>query len=96
MSDLRKGDIVQNAFAGNSNSYRYLLFWGKGTCRQGRYTHKVYNCIGYDGKKVQLFREPDGLVKIGHMAEFDAFIEALRQLGERNDDYCSYGVRGEK
>lgn len=85
MADFRKGDIVQNLFAGQENPTRFLLYIGKGTCRQGRYTHKVYNCIGYDGKKVQLFCDPDGLVKVGHMYEFDVFMAALEALADRKD-----------
>ena len=80
MSEFRKGDIVQNIFAGKGNPFRYLLYLGKGTCRQGRYTHKVFDCIGFDGQKVQIFRENDPLVVVGHMAEFDAFMVALKNL----------------
>lgn len=84
MADYRTGDIVRNIFAGEGNPFRYLLYIGKGTARQGRYSHKVYNCIGFNGEKVQLFRDPDGLVKVGHMDEFDAFVTALNALkGER-------------
>lgn len=85
MADFRKGDIVQNLFAGKNNPTRFLLYIGKGTCRQGRYSHKVYDCIGYDGKKVQLFRDPDGIAKVGHMDEFDAFMAALKALADRKD-----------
>ena len=80
MRDFKKGDIVRNIYAGKGNPYRYLLYLGKSTIRQGRYRHKGYDCIGYDGGKVQLFREHDPLVLVGHMAEFDAFISALRKL----------------
>lgn len=86
MADFRKGDIVQNLFAGKNNPTRFLLYIGKGSCRQGRYSHKVYNCIGYDGSKVQLFRTPDGIAYIGHMQEFDAFMDALAALKDRKDD----------
>ena len=80
MGDFRKGDIVRNVFAGKNNPTAHLLYLGKGTCRQGRYSHKVYNCIGYDGQKVQVFRENEPLVLVGHMTEFDAFMAALRSL----------------
>lgn len=82
MSDLRKGDIVRNIYAGKGNPCAYLLYLGKGTCRQGRYRHKVYDCIGYDGKKVQVLRENDPLVLVGHMDEFDAFLAALKGLAQ--------------
>lgn len=85
MADFRKGDIVQNIFAGKNNPTRFLLYIRKGTCRQGRYSHNVYDCIGYDGKKVQLFRDPDGLIKVGHMDEFDAFMATLKALADRKD-----------
>ena len=83
MGDFRKGDIVRNIYAGEGNPYRYLLYLGKGAIRQGRYRHKVYDCLGYDGEKVQLFRENDPLVLVGHMEEFDAFMAALRSLADR-------------
>lgn len=86
MCDLRKGDIVNNTYAGENNPTRYLLYIKKGTCRQGRYTHKVYDCIDYEGQKTQIMRDPDGLVKVGHMEEFDAFMAALRALKDRKDD----------
>ena len=85
MADFRKGDIVRNIFAGENNPTAHLLYLGKGTCRQGRYSHKVYDCIGYDGRKVQVFRNPEPFVLVGHMAEFDAFMAALRALADRKD-----------
>lgn len=80
MHEFNKGDIVQNIFASRNNPCRYLLYLGKGSCRQGRYSHKTYDCISYDGRKIQLFREDDPLVVIGHMKEFDDFLVALRKL----------------
>lgn len=80
MADFRKGDIVCNVFAGKANPNRYLLYLGKSTIRQGRYKSKGYDCLNYDGKKVQLFREHDPIVFVGHMAEYDAFIKALESL----------------
>jgi len=85
MAEFHKGDIVRNIFAGKNNPTAFLLYLGKGTCRQGRYRHKVYNCIGYNGRKVQVFRANEPLVLVGHMAEFDAFIAALKELANRRD-----------
>lgn len=81
---FRKGDIVMNRFAGKGNPTRFLLYLGKSTITQGRYRSKGYDCLGYHGEKVQLFRENDPLVYIGHMDEFDAFVEALKRLGACN------------
>lgn len=86
MAEFREGDIVRNVYAGEGNPYRYLLYLGKSTIRQGRYRHKGYDCLGYDGEKVQLFREHNPLVLVGHMAEFDAFISALKSLRDRKED----------
>lgn len=36
MADFRKGDIVQNLFAGKTNPNRFLLYIGKGTCSTKR------------------------------------------------------------
>lgn len=83
LKPLRKGDIVRNIFAGDNNPTAHLLYLGKGTCRQGRYRHKVYDCISYEGRKVQVFREPEPFVVVGHMDEFDAFMAALEKLDRR-------------
>lgn len=80
MNDFRKGDIVYNVFTTERNPTHYLLYLGKSTIRQGRYRSKGYDCLAYDGRKVQLFREPEPLVYVGHMAEFDAFMKALKNL----------------
>lgn len=77
-----KGDIVQNRFAGEHNPRKLMVYLGKSTIRQGRYRHKGYTCLDCDGEKVQLFRENDPLVKVGHMKEFDDFVDALRRLAE--------------
>ena len=80
IENLVKGDIVRNRFAGDENPRRFMVYLGKSTIRQGRYRHKGYTCLDYDGRKTQIFRENDPLVKVGHMAEYDAFIAALRRL----------------
>lgn len=48
---LRKGDVVRNEYAGEGNPIRYVLYLGIGTFKQGRYTHKVYKGIGFDGER---------------------------------------------
>lgn len=78
--EFSRGDIVRNNHAGEGNPIRHLLYIGKGTIRQGRYMHKSYDFIGYDGKKVQIFREDADIEKVGHMDEFDAFLAALKRL----------------
>ena len=80
MSEFSKGDIVCNKYVGSNNPFRYLMYLGKSTIRQGRYKSKGYDCLSYAGKKVQLFREHDPIVFVGHMAEYDAFIKALESL----------------
>lgn len=82
---IEKGDIIKNNFAGTGNPIKYLLYLGKGTIKQGRYTHSVYKCLSFEGKKVNLFTEKytEGLPVmsyIGHMDEYDAFIKKLRTL----------------
>lgn len=81
-----KGDIVINLFTTAANPCHRLLFIRKGTCRQGRYTHKTYDCIDYSGRKVQLFRNEKCLKKVGHMDEFDHFLEALKNLRENGNE----------
>lgn len=82
---IEKGDIIKNNFAGAGNPIKYLLYLGKGTIKQGRYTHSVYKCLSFEGKKVNLFTEKytDGIpvmTYIGHMDEYDAFIKQLKTL----------------
>ena len=88
MSDIpRKGDIVRNNYAGKGNPNRYLLFLGQGTIKQGNRKWKSYDCIGFNGKRVQFFHDEDNkLEKVGHMEEFDAFIKALQSLKDINLD----------
>lgn len=76
----KKGDIVRNNYAGETNPNRYLMYIGKGQIRQGRYTSKSYDCLNYNGKKVQFFRDDNQLVVVGHMPEYDAFLAALKRL----------------
>ena len=75
-----KGDILLNLYAGKGNPFRYVMFLECGTIRQGRYRHKSYDCIGYDGTKHQFFRDDNQFVKVGHMYAFDAFVAALDGL----------------
>ena len=82
---LRKGDIVRNEYAGKNNPIRYFLYLGKGTIKQGRYTHKVYKGICYDGRKIDLFRDTP-LTYVGHMEEYDAFIAALEKLSRMEQE----------
>ena len=82
---IEKGDIIKNNFAGTGNPIKYLLYLGKGTIKQGRYTHSVYKCLSFEGEKVNLFTEKytDGIpvmTYIGHMDEYDAFIKQLKTL----------------
>lgn len=81
--NFRKGDILINGFAGEGNPIRRFLYLGKGSIKQGRYTHKTYKGIGYDGKKIDLFRDTP-LIYVGHMQEYDDFIAALSRL--RNEE----------
>ncbi len=77
---FRKGDIVRNLYAGEGNPCRYLMYFGKGTVRQGRYTHKTYDCIDYSGEKAHFIRDDAHFEVVGHMEEFDSFIAALKNL----------------
>lgn len=80
MAEFRKGDIVRNIYAGKGNPNRYLIYLCKSTIRQGRYRHKGYDCLNYCGEKVQLFRDNEPLILVGHLKEFDNFISALKSL----------------
>lgn len=77
---MKKGDIIINEWAGQSNPTRKLLFLKASSIKQGRYSHKTYECLSYDGRKVHLFRDDDHITVVGHMEEFDAFIAALKKM----------------
>lgn len=83
---FKRGDIVKNLYAGENNPGRYLLYIRKGTIRQGRFTSKSYDCIGFDGTIRQLFADDAKLLKVGHMDEFDAFMCALKSLNDIVED----------
>lgn len=83
--EFKKGDIVRNIYAGEHNPKRYMLYIGKCTIKQGKTKSKGYKCIDYDGRKAEIFASNDPLVKVGHMKEFDAFIKALKMMGENNE-----------
>lgn len=44
---------------------------------------KTFDCIGYDGSIVHHCRDNNKLEIVGHMAEYDAFVDALRKLDRR-------------
>lgn len=83
---FKRGDIVRNIYAGDRNPSKYLLYLGKSTIRQGRYSHPGYDCLNFYGERVQLFRDGGDicsdctLEKVGHMQEFDRFLAALKRL----------------
>lgn len=83
---FKKGDILKNNYAGEGNSFRYVMFLCSSTIRQGRYKHKGYDCMGWDGSKVQFFRDDNQLKIVGHMNEYDAFLAALKKLNRRADN----------
>lgn len=88
MAEYKKGDIVKNRYAGEENPYRYLVYLGKGTIRQGRHRSKSYDCLGFDGKKAQFFRNEEQFELVGHMTEFDLFMSALGRLRTMTEEKC--------
>ena len=82
---FRAGDIVENIYAGKGNPNKYLMYWRKGTVKQGRYMQKTYDCINYNKEKVRLLRSNEPLIFIGHMAEYDNFIAALKSLLDKKE-----------
>lgn len=77
---FKKGDILKNGWAGDGNPYRYMTYLRAGTVRQGRYSHKVFECIGYDGGIIKQFQRDHRFEVVGHMPEFDTFMAALKRL----------------
>ena len=78
---MKHGDIVINKWAGIRNPNRCLMYVGKSTTKQG----KMYDCIAYDAKKVKFFQDDARLEVIGHMNEFDSFMDALKRLAEYDE-----------
>ena len=77
---FKKGDILKNGWAGEGNPCSHMMYLRAGTVRQGRYTHKVFKCIGYDGQIIDQMQNNHRLEVVGHMPEFDAFRAALKRL----------------
>jgi len=82
---FRPGDILKNGWAGDGNPCSHMMYLRAGTVRQGRYTHKVFKCIGYDGQIVNQMQNDHRLEAVGHMSEFDAFRAALKRLKGMGD-----------
>lgn len=80
MDKLRRGDIIRNGWAGENNPNRDLVFLRKSSIKQGRYSHPTYECLTYEGKRLHLFRNDARIEVIGHMDEFDNFMDALKAL----------------
>lgn len=53
---------------------------GKARSDKGDTATRAIPVLTMTDEKTQIFRENDPLVKVGHMAEYDAFIAALRRL----------------
>lgn len=83
---FRKGDVLRNDWAGDENPIKYTMFLGCGTIKQGRFKTKAYDCIAYNGAKVQHLRHDNRLVKVGHIDEFDAFLLMLKKLKGWNEN----------
>lgn len=79
---MRKGDILKNNYAGVNNPLRYVVFLRCGSCKQGRYSHKCYDCLTYRGEIAQFFRDDKQFEVVGHMNELDDLIHALASLKE--------------
>lgn len=84
MDDLKKGDIVMNIFAGRRNPTRFLLYIGKGACRQGRYSQKVYNCIGESCARIISTRSAWFMAMSSRPKNQLSF--TLRRMGRRGAD----------
>ncbi len=72
----KKGDIIKNLWAGENNPQKYLLYIGKSSMQRS----KTYRCVCYSGDNVHLLRDDARIEIVGHMDEFDRFIEALKKL----------------
>lgn len=90
--NFRKGDIIRNLWAGSRNPTACLVYIRKSSIRQGRYSHKTYECIDYKGRKVHLMRDDAKIELIGHMEEFDSFISALESIKSLGGVPCLEGA----
>lgn len=76
---FKKGDILRNGWTSESNPTHLSVFVKCGKVGN----QKTFDCIGYDGSIVHHCRDNNKLEIVGHMAEYDAFVDALRKLDRR-------------
>jgi len=79
---LKRGDILENGYAGDCNPNKRIIFVR--CCDVQGYPG--YDCLNYCGKIVKQFQDNDKLKKIGHMKEYDDFVNALKKLDRSPDD----------
>ena len=77
----KKGDILRNGWTSKANAFHLSVFVKCGKVGN----QKTFDCIGYDGSIVHLASDDNKLKIVGHMAEYDAFLDALRKLNRRED-----------
>lgn len=76
---FKKGDILRNGWTSEANPTHLSVFVKCGKVGN----QKTFDCIGYDGSIVHHCRDNNKLEIVGHMAEYDAFVDALRKLDRR-------------
>ena len=76
---FKKGDILRNGWTSKANPTHLSLFVKCGKVGN----QKTFDCIGYDGRIVRHRMTNNKLEVVGHMAEYDAFVDALRKLDRR-------------
>lgn len=67
---MKRGDIVENKFVPKGHKYRYLLYSGA--------NELGHSYVTYDGHTLDY--GPKELKVVGHMDEFDAFMDAIKRL----------------
>ena len=76
---FKKGDILRNGWTSEANPTHLSVFVKCGKVGN----QKTFDCIGYDGSIVHHCRDNNKLEIVGHMAEYDAFVDALMKLDRR-------------
>ena len=78
---FKKGDILRNGWTSEANAFHLSVFVKCGKVGN----QKTFNCIGYNGEIVYLCKTDNKLEVVGHMAEYDAFVDALKKLDRRTE-----------
>lgn len=78
---IKPGDILRNDWAGDDNPHKYTMYLGRAkACGQ-----QTFKCLAYNNSIVHHCASNNRLVVVGHLKEYDEFIDGLKNLFKWSD-----------